>query len=91
MLFLYQLGNKSKPLYFGSHKKENKVVVHKPFHYKTILTFDIYTKLFLHTLTGCDTTSLTDGVGKAIRNNIWKLLSNKHLQEAALNKLHEEV
>ena len=35
------------------------------FHYKTILGSDIYTKVFLHALTGCNTTSLIDGAEKA--------------------------
>ena len=50
--------------------------------------------LFLHALTGCDTTFSVNGVGKA--TVFEKLLSNKYLQEAALvfsasGKQHEEI
>ena len=64
-------------------KKENKVVPHNIFHHKTILGSNIYAKIiFLHALTGCDTSSSINGARKA--TDFKNFVSNKHLQEAAL-------
>ena len=58
MLLLDNADHNSKPVYFKSKKKWNKVVVHDIFHHKKILGSIIYAKpLLLHTFTGCDTTS----------------------------------
>ena len=65
--------------------------------YNAVLGSNIYAKLLLlQGLTGCDTTSYINGVGKSALRYLKKLLSNKHLQEAALvftasSKSHEEI
>ena len=65
--------------------------------YNAVLGSNIYAKLLLlQGLTGCDTTFYINGVGKPALRYLKKLLSNKHLQEAALvftasSKSHEEI
>ena len=69
---------KVKKVKFGSSSSYYKI----SYYHKTILGSNIYTKLlFVHALTGCDTTSSINGVGRA--TVFKKLLSNKHLKEAA--------
>ena len=82
ILLLYHADVNSKPLYFHSSKRAGNKIIHDIISYKKILGNDICSNLlFLHTFTGCDSTSSIYGIGKA--SAFKKLLSKLEFKAIA--------